>query len=300
MSYAAIVVTYHPTAGDIANLEALALDARQLIVVDNSDWEVPLGNLPSSVVTIRPGSNVGIASALNVGIDAARRMGATHVVFLDQDSKLPRGYCERMVEFFERAAQTAPIAIAAPNYRERNSETDAHFALFHYLRWSRVACATHGVSGVLRVSLAITSGSVTSMAVVDRLGLFRSELFIDEVDAEYCLRARRAGMHVLVNCRERIEHSIGESSTHRILGVVVKPTHHSPFRRYFIARNGIRIALEYSISLPAYGRLIFSHLFLEVLTISLFEKEKRPKLWALMVGVVDGFRGRLGPRTPAR
>src|SRR5690606_27148133 len=46
---------------------------------------------------------------------------------------------------------------------------------------------------VLETDMLITSGSLVNLAVFQKLGGFDENLFIDEVDFEYCLRAKVNG-----------------------------------------------------------------------------------------------------------
>jgi rhamnosyltransferase len=75
----------------------------------------------------------------------------------------------------------------------------------------------------------------------------------------------------------------------------LKPNFHSPLRRYYIARNGVRTALDYGGLWPVYVGLIFFRLSHELLSALLFEDRKMQKLKAMGHGVVHGLVGRMGP-----
>ena len=91
----------------------------------------------------------------------------------------------------------------------------------------------------------ITSGSLVSVGVYDAIGPFRDAFFIDHVDDEYCLRARKMGYRVLSTCKPVMLHSVGASTLHRLLWKKTGVTNHPPFRRYYMTRNHIILMKEY-------------------------------------------------------
>lgn len=47
------------------------------------------------------------------------------------------------------------------------------------------------------VKLAITSGSILNVTIAKQLGSFDENLFIDEVDSEFCYRAQKMDIRLL-------------------------------------------------------------------------------------------------------
>ena len=128
-----------------------------------------------------------------------------------------------------------------------------------------------------------------------QIGPFAEDYFIDFLDNEYCLRAARMGLAVAVNRDAVLNHAIGTRLRKRLLGIHFKPNNHPPVRRYYIARNSIRTALDYFIPFRPYLALVVSMLIHEWLSILLFEKGKLVKSRALLSGITDGIRGNMGP-----
>jgi rhamnosyltransferase len=79
----------------------------------------------------------------------------------------------------------------------------------------------------------------------------REEFFIDYVDWEYCLRARRLGVPTAICGAAVLEHARGERSGKKILGLTVRPPGYSLFRYRYIYANRARLVREYFFrSLP--------------------------------------------------
>jgi rhamnosyltransferase len=70
------------------------------------------------------------------------------------------------------------------------------------------------------------------------IGGFREDYFIDQVDHEFCLRARAHGHQVVISRKPVMAHSVGESGGVWMPWLGVLPNH-PPVRKYYIARNTV-------------------------------------------------------------
>jgi len=57
----------------------------------------------------------------------------------------------------------------------------------------------------------LSSGSLVPLDVIDKVGGMEEELFIDQVDTEWCLRARSMGYRVFGAFGAILEHRLGEA-----------------------------------------------------------------------------------------
>jgi rhamnosyltransferase len=74
---------------------------------------------------------------------------------------------------------------------------------------------------------------------------------------------------------------------------------HPWYRRYYSARNAVQLLLRYGRRYP----IVFVANLLtlrEIFYIALLEDAKRAKLTGILLGIVDGLCGRLGPIEDAR
>ena len=91
----------------------------------------------------------------------------------------------------------------------------------------------------------MTSGNLLNLEMYQKVGKFKEELFIDAVDYEYCLRARRKKFKIL-QCNEALLiHNPGITKEKKILGLKYKYGFMSEQRMYYQVRNLMYIGYEY-------------------------------------------------------
>jgi rhamnosyltransferase len=295
MKTAAIIVTYYPNKYLKVLVNKLLRQANRTIIIDNSPNTVDVIEQlermnHSNIEIVRLGHNTGIAHALNMGIEKAAECDL--ILTLDQDSNLPEDYISRMVAFFEAYQSEGRLGLVAPNFVDVNSGTAATFTRLERFSMQSFTCA--GTSGMHETTLAITSGSVIPRAVFAAIGGFETDLFIDQVDFEFCLRLQQHGYRALINASVTIEHAIGQREKHRFLGLTFKPNNHGPLRRYYISRNGLYVAKKYMLTYPSFIALNVMKMIHEVGCVVLYERNKRSKLSAIALGLWDGLIGKLG------
>lgn len=144
----------------------------------------------------------------------------------------------------------------------------------------------------------ITSGNIISVANALSIGGFDNDLFIDEVDYDFCYKGMRAGFKSLKNKQGiYLVHRLGNTFNRRFLGHTFICMNHNKIRKYYIMRNrmemvrryhdlfGVKFVLMY---LKSNARLIFDIVF--------FEEDKLARLRYALLGFCDFVRGRLGKR----
>ncbi len=144
--------------------------------------------------------------------------------------------------------------------------------------------------------MAITSGSLISLAAWQVVGGFRDEFFIDMVEADFALRLAQRGYRVILACRASIEHASASHGPTGSWAAQFETSNHPPWRRYYISRNRVHVWREHWREAPVwvlfdgYGELR------DTVVMALTEDDRRRKLRATARGLADGLRGRLGPR----
>ncbi len=284
-STCAIIVTYHPDEGFPGRLEHVLAQFPLAIVVDNgsrtSSAEM-LKRLAQSprVTLIENSHNLGIAAALNQGVQRALNEGFQWVVTLDQDTDLHSDFLPTLFDVHLRSG--GGDVMVGSNY------WDVHRAR------TLVHCVETGAIFQERRTL-ITSGTLASLALFKKVGLFREDYFIDSVDHEFSLRARSLGYRMLISCRPLMNHSIGAGVEHASRFRHLLSTNHSPTRKYFIARNALVTAKTYFFQEPMWSIRQGWRLLAVFSSILLFEQEKLKQSKAFWVGVAHGLTGRMGP-----
>lgn len=290
----AVVVSYQPVLDQLQRqLDSLVPQVDDVVVVDNhsiadlSIWMKLSANPARAVIQLD--SNQGVARAQNIGIEWARKQNATHVLLMDQDS-IP---APDMVRELLMAAQSiADVAVVGPRYLDVRQGNPTPFVRIRGLRFHRLPWdAGHPI---LPVDCLITSGSLIPMIALDQVGLMREDLFIDYVDTEWCLRARREGLQSYGVCTAAMTHSLGETP-HLFFGRTIPV--HAPLRHYYQVRNAILLSREPWV--PLNWKLAISwHLLLKFGFYSLVTTPRLQHLRMMALGVWHGVRGRAGPMTP--
>lgn len=297
---AALVVTYFPDLGFPERLETLLAQIGRVVVIDNGSdavclaWKGGFAGRPG-VTILENGRNLGIAAALNQGMGLLAAEGYGWVLTLDQDSLLETGCVAALLDRLAEDSDPERVAMIGANRTDAGATLAAH----RWLRpkkgfpfFERVSCERIRADGV---TLVITSGTLTSVAAFERLGLFKSDLFIDLVDFEYCLRARAAGYRILVSPRAKLWHRVGAKRQARLAATTLSPMHHGALRKYYMFRNAIPVMRAYGAIFPHW--LVYQLLAMAEIVIGIlfFEDRKLFKLRACLAGLWDGLLGRMGP-----
>ncbi len=280
----AVVVSYHPDAEVVKNLEALRAQVASVVVVDNGSTVEEIAMLCAAsarlgFTLLRNRANFGIATALNRGVMWAREQDFEWVLLFDQDSTVTDGFVATMLECFQMSADAQSIAILVPRYVDR--------------RFGSVLEPPPRNAGGLEA--ATTSGSLMPTEVFAIAGMFADELFIDGVDYEYSLRVRRVGMRIEECAEAVLLHSPGTPTMHRLPGC--KPfqsANYSPVRRYYQERNKIWVTKRYWREFSGFCLRQFAISAKDLLKIVLVEEQKARKVQHFARGVLDGVRGRTG------
>lgn len=270
---AIVVVLFHPTADDLANLRRLAQTAAHLVVIVNALADEAAHSLPdaNAATIVRNERNMGLARALNQGIDTAFGAGADYVLLLDQDSRPPADLLEKMVASFqviERSPGRRP-ACAAPLLLDRK----AHKTL----------SPPEPNSGTLA-----TSGSLISRTAWESVGPMWEDLFIDGIDHEWCFRARARGFDTMTVPDVVMEHDMGEVGVN--LFGRFRPIHRSPLRHYFIVRNTLWLSRRHYI--PRGWRLSeLVKLLYRAPVYVIVSRDRRRSLRSIGHALLDGVTG---------
>lgn len=242
MKTVVIIVTFNPVVSKLLNLiDELRHCCCIPVVIDNSE-NVEAGYLKfeHDVVYKALGSNKGIAFAQNEGLKIALDMNADVVGFFDQDSTISTELISRLIN----AASTYEGCVVAPVALNVDTKEEYPSQILTKIGRGKDVYAK-GSECPIKVDVVISSGSFMSSDIIKEVGFFDSELFIDFVDIDWCLRCRKKGISILVIPDAILEHAIGEKNR-KIMGLTV--TQHSPYRTYYKVRNPfLMLRKKYSI-----------------------------------------------------
>lgn len=291
----AVVVTYRP---DVALLrEAIAAVAPQVggvIVVDNATQCAALDALVREldsvgVVVVRSARNLGLAAGFNRGIAHARDAGFGHVLLLDQDSVAAPDMVAQLHDALEALADDGKVAAVGAQFVDPRSGATAPFVRVGFPFNRKVP---GGAGQRIRCDFLISSGSLLPLAVVDDVGAMDASLFIDNVDLDWCFRARHRGYTLHGICDARMRHSIGDAlrpSRWRRGGIFI----HSPSRLYYLTRNRLLLYRRAQTPMVWIAQDV-PRLLGKFLRMSLLIAPRGDNARAMLRGIRDGLLGRAG------
>jgi rhamnosyltransferase len=262
----------------------------EILIVDNGS-SLPsqtilheLRNDPKVTVTYLP-ENLGIAAALNIGARYAQSAGYEWLATFDQDSQASPMMIATMLQAYAHYPTKEQVASLSPRYQ--NQPTGQ-------IVTSRPKTTDDITLPYVEVSEVVTSGNLLKLSIFKQVGGFNESLFIDYVDTEFCLRCALNGYQILEVKDAYLLHHLGNSIHISIFGKVKTVTNHNSLRRYYIARNAVYLYKNWFFKNNKWVRHDSLKL-LKTIAMVCFEQEKTRKLSAMLRGVIDGLRGKMGP-----
>jgi rhamnosyltransferase len=293
---AAVIVAFQPVAAQLNRLiGVLARDCRIVYVMDNGGGRDAVADTPRTHDTVRVvemGGNEGIGQALTLGFQLAKAAGVKYVTTFDQDSEPQLGQTTRLVSAMERLISSgARVAAVGPRIVDVRNERQFEYPFMRRTSgWpTAVKCASG--SEYVETDCLITSGCLIALAAYEVVGGFDSRLFVDYTDTEWCFRARASGYRLYGICAVTMCHELGTGVSSNILGMTVLG--HSPIRRYYYARNTVRLLKLWHVTLGWKGRML-GGLIARVLLLPAATKFNTgwTQEWLMLArGIVDGIVG---------
>ena len=273
MYFAGIVILYNPDKDVLDNIATYIEELDCLYVFDNT--EKPDVKIVTKIQEMRHvqyisfGENKGISYALNYALTLAKSF--KFLLTMDQDSKFYEGMMRRY-----------------KNYVESIYSKDNSVAMFsvHYDGLKITTVSNEFVD----VERAITSGSIINTDIARRIGGFDENLFIDEVDHEFCYRARSKGYKIMCITTINMHHNMGKPISIGIFGKKYLALNHNPIRKYYIFRNNIYLMKKY----PSIREYCVIELFKNFIKMILVEPDKWNKTLFAYRGLRDAFAGKMG------
>lgn len=278
----AVVVTYFPDDDIISRLVRVQKQLPSIIIIDNASSENCLSVLRDfsaspTVILQENHENEGLGKALNQAAILARESGFLWMLTLDQDTVIHDDMFKTLSSIYESGACKLPLI--GSNYWDVSRGKQF------------LACSLRSDEKVVDRRTVITSGTLVRLDMVEHIGGFREDYFIDSIDHEFSLRVRAFGNRVVMSCESLMSHSIGRSGSG---GRLLLAFDHPPIRKYYMARNTLVTLKSYFWREPVWSLRQLARLMAEFLSIVLFERDKKNKGTAFGRGITDGLRNKMG------
>ena len=189
----AAIITYYPEFNLLKkNIDSIRNDVDMIIIWENTPendkYSYRYYDNTDKILYKGAGNNVGISKALNVILDYSFQNGYNYIVIMDQDS----------------------YWINFPLYKtsviKKNSEEKCLIGPI---------TQTHNImikenEGIKECRWLINSGMMAPVNLLKELGGFNEHFFVDGVDIELCLYAKRKGFNCYHNYEGRLVHRVGK------------------------------------------------------------------------------------------
>lgn len=255
---AAIIITWQPHLPTLKRLmQRLLGQGVNVVAVDNgSDNQSDIGSLidnlnhtvakshsenehQHSVDWLPWPENKGLAAGMNHGLGWAEKHNYRFAWLFDQDSDIGDDFCVSMLLAWQAGSQaTDRLAAVGPRLVDPDSGRKTPFRRFRFRDRSDSKLADG--PGLFTTDFLISSGTLLSISALQQIGLMKTSYFIDNIDLEWCFRARSQGWMLLGCGHAQLFHRIGEVSDNPLVkqGIMVS---HGPLRYYYSTRNRIHL-----------------------------------------------------------
>ncbi len=238
----AIIVTYNPDLSTIIKLlEIVQEQVESVVVVDNGSKKnikevCSYVSLKSIAFILNP-CNYGIAKAHNQGIKYAKDIGSKFVLLLDQDSIPVDNMVKLLLKHYHSLLKQKNGLIAAMGAQQIDKRSQRQPAFIRLAGMMMRKTSVMEGADYCFADYIISSGSLIPMDAIDQIGYMDEDLFIDYVDIEWGLRARKKGYSCVGVFSAKLLHAIGDEPIKLLRGISI--SNHKPLRNYYYYRNAI-------------------------------------------------------------
>lgn len=266
-AFLSIIIVYNPKVdllvkdicSFIKNVDLLIIWQNSVLSDDVREYISSLGN----IIFAGNGINQGIPTALNYALSYAIKNGYDYLLTMDQDSVL-ENFDNYKNTVIKKNQEKSCIVGAYQTFLESKLSED----IFSEYKW------------------VITSGTIFPIRLLNEIGGFETSFFIDTVDIEVCIRARKYGYKCYICRTGKLIQKYGVKHTIKMLNKTINYVVYSPDRIYGIFRNLTMLLITYRNKEISYELFTFSFI---VIKSAVFEKRNRTKsLLAMLSGIIDG------------
>lgn len=278
---AALVILYNYNNQCLENIRTYLEDVDIVFAFDNStkknqELESKLKSM-QKIYYIDGHGNQGLSHAINLVAHKAIKMGYQWLITFDQDSTAYNNIIEQMKEFISTSTEISQIGLIGPVIKSDLQKFNEVKYKISYNDW------------------LIQSGALHNLEAYKAVKGYDENLFIDQVDIEYCARLKRKGYKIVKLNHAILAHNNQDDNVKVIhkkyLNYVANK--YSPTRYYYYVRNNLYCAKKYKNINPKYYDDLKNNIK-KILHTLPYEDDKWPRLIAVVYGFLDYKMGKMG------
>ena len=287
--FVAGIVLYNPEDNQfIDSIQRLIELEVSVVVFDNSNSDpVRLrneGNIKSNHfddVTYLSSTrgNIGLAKAYNkIVLEIRSRICSKGLFLFDQDTFINKEAIDILIETFRFLEKKEDFA-SVSGFPVRENGVPYRFHVFDKRQTKE---------DLIRVKQVPSSFSLINISSFDRIGLFNSDYFIDNIDIDYSIRCNKANLPVYIKKSAKFTHKVGIGDV-VLFGKTWFPVADA-YRHYYQTRNLILCSKYNKLSFISTLYITTERLII-ILVIGIYTKEFKNRITYAIKGVLDGIKG---------
>jgi rhamnosyltransferase len=267
-----VVILYKPNYEEILrNISSYVKELHKLYIICNSKINDNLldeiNSLYKNIEFLKNDDiNIGIAQALNEALNKAKNENYTYLLTMDQDTFFENNSLNLFLEDF-RTLDKKDILIYSPIHNKKFIS-----------------------NRILEKEFVMTSANIINVAKALEIGGFDENLFIDEVDHEFCFRVQENKYKIVQNEKIAVNHSLGNKTKNNI-------TLYSAFRLYYISRNFLYLQNKYYNKQSTFLKKRRKYLIKFFLRHLIYSNERLKCLKMILLGIIDYKSKKFGKST---
>jgi rhamnosyltransferase len=281
MKIAAVVILYNPEPSVFDHIRSYGSIVKKVFVFDNTETissnKFNSHKLADNCRYFSTNKNKGIAAVLNEACKIAIHEGFDWLLTMDQDSFFGPDSLNKYFDCLKIYDKSDDVAMFGVNYEKKEHANSCSPAEKNQL---------------------ITSGSLVNLKHFESIGGFNEELFIDQVDHEYCYKAKIKNYRIVQFENIHMHHALGET-TNRIsykTGKLSARSLHSPLRIYYMVRNAFYIKQRYKQYFRKEIDATFKDLSIRIKNNVLYSDQKIATIKTAITGYRDYRKNKMGKK----
>lgn len=264
-----VVILYNPNYEEILkNISSYIKQLTKLYIISNSKIEKlfldKINYLYKNIEFLKNDDfNIGIAKSLNIALEKAKENNYQWILTMDQDS------------FFEND----DFNLFVNDFKNTNKKNLLIYSPIHNKKFIS--------NKIIDVKFVMTSANILNIDKAIKINGFDENLFIDDVDHEFCFRASEKQYKIQQNTKIAINHSLGNKLENNI-------TIYPAQRLYYMSRNFLYLRNKYQYKQKDFLKKRKRYLIKFFIKHLFYSSERLRCLKMILLGIKDYKIGKLG------